>query len=153
MAFIGRFFVVGFALMLASLAAGVVVSLGLLGPEWRSLSGDPVERAMFWSVTLFASGIAWFAGFLPIAIAVVLAEAFKIRSLLVYAAVGAALFALGAFGGGLMNPYEESIDRAPPLLPPGLQLAAAAGIAFGLVYWLFAGRRAGMWCERRQPSA
>ena len=154
MAFIGRFFVVGFALMLASLAAGVVVSLGLLGPEWQGLSGDPVERAVFWTVTLFASGIAWFTGFLPMVIAVVLAEAFRIRSLLIHAAVGAALFVLGAFGGGFINAYEESIDRAPPLLPPGLQLAAAAGIAFGLAYWLIAGRRAGAWCARRAgPSA
>ncbi|MGE0562968.1 MAG: hypothetical protein AB7O50_00495 [Pseudolabrys sp.] len=152
MAFIGRFFVVGFALMLASLAAGAVVSLGLLGPEWRTLSGDPFERATFWTVTLFASGIAWFTGFLPMVIAVVLAEAFKIRSLLVYATASSALFVLGALGGGFVNAYEESIDRAPALVPPGLQLAAAAGIAFGLIYWLIAGRRAGAWCEQRAPT-
>lgn len=138
--------------MLASLAAGAVVSFGLLGPEWRGLSGEPVERAMFWSMTLFASGLAWFAGFLPVVIAVVLAEAFKLRSLLVYAAASAVLFALGAFGGGFINAYEESIDRAPPLISPDLQLAAAAGIAFGLVYWLLAGRNAGRWCERRTPA-
>jgi hypothetical protein len=152
LAFIGRFFVVWFAVIVASIAAGMVVSTGLLGPGWHGLSGDVVERGTFWGVTLLASGITWFAGFLPIVIAIVLAEAFKIRSLLIYAVACCALFVFGAFGGGFISAYEESIDHAPPLLPPGLQLAAAAGIVFGVVYWLIAGRNAGRWCERRQAA-
>lgn len=149
MALIGRFFVVWFAVMVASLAAGMVVSTGLLGPGWHGLSGDVVERGTFWGLTFVASGVAWATGFLPILIAIALAEAFKVRSLLVHAVACAALFVFGAFGSGFVNLYEESIDRAPPLLPPGLQVAAAAGIVFGVVYWLIAGRRAGLWCERR----
>lgn len=149
MALIGRFFVIAFAVMLASLVSGMVISVGLLGPEWRGMSGDVVERGAFWGIALFASGVTWFTGFLPIVIAIVVAEAARLRSLLIYAAAGAALFALGALGAGFVNPYEESIDRAPSVVPHGIELAAAAGIAFGLVYWLIAGRRAGAWRDRR----
>jgi hypothetical protein len=149
MALIGRLFVIWFAIMLASLAAGMVYAAGLLGPEWRGLSGDVVERGAFWGLTFVASGMTWFAGFLPLAIGVVLAEAFKLRSLLIYVTTGAAMFALGAVGAGVVNLYEESIDRPPPVVPHGAELAAAAGIAFGLVYWLLAGRNAGRWREPR----
>jgi hypothetical protein len=152
LAFIGRFFVVWFAVIVASIAAGMTISTGLLGSGWHGLTGDVVERGTFWGVTLFASGVTWFAGLLPIVIAIVIAEALRIRSLLIYAVASCALFLLGAFGGGFINTYEESIDHAPPLLPPGLQLAAAAGIVFGVVYWLIAGRNAGRWCERRQAA-
>jgi hypothetical protein len=152
LAFIGRFFVVWFAMIVASIAAGMVVSAGLLGPAWHGLTGDVVERGTFWGVTLFASGVAWFAGLLPTVIAIVLAEAFKIRALLIYAVACCALFVFGAFSGGFINLYEESIDRTPPLVPHGLQMAAAAGIVFGVVYWLIAGRNAGRWCERRQAA-
>jgi hypothetical protein len=145
LAFIGRLFVIFFAVMLASMMAGMVIAAGLLGPEWRGLSGDVVERGVFWSVTLFASGVTWIAGFLPLVIAIALAEAAKLRSLLIYAAAGAAMFALGSLSVGFVNPYEESIDRPPPLVPRGVELSAAAGVAFGLVYWAIAGRRAGAW--------
>jgi hypothetical protein len=34
-----------------------------------------------------------------------------------------------------------------------MEVAAASGAVFGLVYWLLAGRNAGRWRERRAPSA
>lgn len=148
MALIGRFFVICFALIVASLAAGMVFAAGLLGPQWRSFSGDAVEQGMFWSMTLVSTGIAWFAGFLPLLVAVVLAEALKIRSLLIYVAASAAMFVVGAIGTGVANTYEESIDTAATVLPSSLNVPAAAGIAFGLMYWLLAGRNAGRWRER-----
>ena len=75
MAFIGRFFVVWFAMIVASIAAGMVVSTGLLGSGWHGFTGDAVERGAFWGVTLFASGVTWFASLLPIVVAIVVAEA------------------------------------------------------------------------------
>lgn len=148
MAFIGRFFVIFFSVMLASWVAGMVAAAGVLGPEWRGLTGDVVERGVFWSMTFFASGLTWAIGFLPLLIAIALAETFKLRSLLIYASAGAVMFALGSLGSGLVNPYEESIDRPPPAVPRGLEVSAASGAAFGLIYWLLAGRKAGMWRER-----
>ena len=86
-------------------------------------------------------------------ILVVLGEAFKIRSLLVHLAAGAAVLLLAYYGSGFARPYEESIDAAPPLVAREAELAAAAGAVFGLVYWLIAGRNAGRWREPRGQTA
>ena len=68
--------------------------------------------------------------------------------MLVYAAAGAAMLALGYYGSGLPRPYEESIDHPPPPISHEAEIAAAAGAVFGLTYWLIAGRNAGRWRER-----
>jgi hypothetical protein len=84
---------------------------------------------------------------------IVLAEIFKIRSLLVHAVAGAALLLAGYYGSGLARPsYEESIDNPPPPIPREAQVVAAAGAAFGFSYWLVAGRNAGRWREKRTLS-
>ena len=148
MALIGRILVIFFALMLASIAAGIVIALGLLGPQWRGFTGDPVEQGGFWLLVFFASGFTWAAGLLPLVIAIAVAESAKIRSALAYIAGGAVLLVLGYFGSGFSGRYEESIDRAPPPVSRESEIAAAAGAAFGLVYWTIAGRKAGAWRER-----
>jgi len=147
-AFIGRVFVVIFALILASMASGMAIAIGLLGPEWHAFSGDFGERTVFWGTTFFATGMTDAIGFLPLLILIVLAEAYRMRSLLAYAAVGAVLFLLAYYGGGAPSTYEESIDHPPPPISREGQIAAAAGIVFGLTYWLIAGRNAGRWRER-----
>lgn len=82
-------------------------------------------------------------------ILIVLAEAFKVRSLLAHLAVGAAMLALVYVGSGLAPPsYEELIDYPPPPISRDVELAAAAGAVFGFAYWLIAGRNAGRWRER-----
>ena len=48
MALVGRLFVIFFTVILASMAAGVVIAFGILGTQWSSVSGDPVERVFFW---------------------------------------------------------------------------------------------------------
>ncbi len=149
-----RIVVILFALWLATMAAGMVIAFGLLGPQWHSFSGDAVERASFWVFTFFGAAFAGAAALLPVTILIVLAEAFKIRSLLVNAAAGAAVLLLAFYGSGFARPsYEESIDAPPPLIAREAELAAAAGAAFGFVYWLIAGRNAGRWREPRGPSA
>ena len=148
MALLGRIIVILFALWLATMAAGIVWSVGLLGAQWPAMSGDPAERVVFWGAAFIASGITASLLFLPMLIAVVLAEAFAVRSLLanVFAAVVLALLAYQ--GAGFGRSGEESIDRAPPLVSREFEIAAAAGVTFGLVYWLIAGRKAGRWRER-----
>jgi hypothetical protein len=76
----------------------------------------------------------------------------KIRSLLVYAVGGAALLMLGYYVSGSPSRYEESIDRPPPPISREAQIAAGAGVVFGLTYWAIAGRKAGRWRERRDTS-
>jgi hypothetical protein len=145
MAFIGRIFVIIFAVMLACLAAGMVIASGLLGPHWHGFTGDVIERAGFWGLVFFASGFTGAIGLLPLVIAIAIAEAIKLRSALAYTAAGAAMLVLGYYGSGFSNRYEESIDQPPPPISRETEIAAAAGAVFGLVYWAIAGRKAGAW--------
>ena len=144
---IGRIFVILFAVWLATIAAGIVMSIGLLGPQWPALSGDPGDRIVFWGAAFLASGLTATLIFLPMLIAVVLTEVFALRSLLIYAVGGAAVMLLAYHGAGFGR-YEESIDRTPPPISREAEIAAAAGAVFGLTYWAIAGRKAGRWRER-----
>jgi hypothetical protein len=153
MALLGRIIVIVFAVMLASLAAGIAIAIGMLGPEWHGFSGDFAERTGFWLLVFFGASFTGAIGLLPLVILITIAEGFKIRSLLAYAAVGAALLALGYYSSGFSRGYEESIDHPPPAIPREIEIAAAAGAAFGAVYWAIAGRSAGRWREPRQPTA
>jgi len=146
---LGRIIVIFFAVIFASMAMGIAIAAGLFGPQWHSLSGDIGERFVFWGTAFFASTLGGSLVFLPVLILIVLAEAFKVRSLLAHLAVGAAMLALVYAGSGLAPPsYEESIDYPPPPISRDVELAAAAGAVFGFAYWLIAGRNAGRWRER-----
>ena len=154
MALIGRIIVIAFAIMLATLAAGVAITMGALGPQWHAFSGDVGERAGFWVAMFFATSFTGAIGLLPAVILIALAEAFKVRSLVAYLATGAALMVIGYYASGLAPPnYEELIDHPPPPISHAAELAAAAGAVFGLAYWLIAGRNAGRWREPRQISS
>lgn len=154
MSLLGRIVVIVFSLIVASIAVGLAIAIGLLGPQWHAFGGDIGERVTFWSVAAVGTAFTGAIGLLPLMILIVLAEAFRIRSLLINAAAGAALLVAGYYGSGLARPsYEESIDHPPPPIPRQAEIAAAAGAVGGLVYWLIAGRNAGRWRERRGPSA
>jgi len=148
MAFIGRLFVILFALLLATVATAIITSFALLTFAFQQLSADPVENVMMWGTTLFGTGAAAFSAFLPTLIAVALAEALSLRSALTYALGGAAIMLLAYYGAGFGWNYEESIDHAPSLISHQAEIAVAAGAVFGLVYWMIAGRRAGLWRSR-----
>jgi hypothetical protein len=145
MALIGRLFVILFAIFVALFAAGVALSLGIFGPQWHVLSGDVGERVAFWGVAMFASGVTATIAFVPLLIAVVLAESFSVRSLLAYVAAGAAIMLLAYFAAGLGQTVDEPIDNPPPFISRETELTAVAGMVFGLVYWAIAGRSAGRW--------
>jgi hypothetical protein len=154
MSLIGRIIVIAFAVMVASMAAGIAIAMGVLGPQWHSYSGDFVERGVFWGTAFVGATATGAIGLLPLAILIVLAESFKIRSLVANMAAGAVMLLLGYYGSGLAPPsYEESIDQPPPLISREAEIAAASGVVFGLVYWAIAGRKAGRWRERSGPSA
>jgi hypothetical protein len=146
MALIGRIIVIVFAVIVASICAGIAIAWGLLGPEWHGFTGDVGERVSFWMVAFAGSAFTGAVGLLPLAILIIIGESFKIRSLLVHALAGAAMLVLGYYSSGLAHPtYEESIDAPPPTVSHEVQLAVAAGAVFGFVYWLIAGRNAGRW--------
>jgi putative copper export protein len=153
MALLGRIFVVIFAVLVASLAAGIVFAFGVLGPQWHGVTGDAFERGTF-TVMVFVGAVSTGAiGLLPLALLIGVAEAFKLRSLLVNVLAGIAILMFAYYSSGLAPaPYEESIDRAPPPIRHETEVAIAAGAVFGLSYWLLAGRNAGRWREKRQPS-
>jgi len=154
MSLLGRILVIIFALIVSSVAVGMAIAIGLLGPQWHAFGGDVGDRVAFWGVALVGSTFTGAIGLLPVVILIVLAETFRIRSLLINAVAGAALLVAGYYGSGLARPgYEESIDHPPPPIPRQAEIAAAAGAVGGLVYWLIAGRNAGRWRERGGPSA
>jgi hypothetical protein len=133
----------------ACVAASAVITLGTLAPNWNDLeafsrsldqSGD-VPTIALWSMIGIGAAIIFAIGFFPTLLAIILAEGFRLRSIVVYGVIGAAL-ALAAvygldFGGYVTAPNSDMMHER--------EVFAAAGIAGGLVYWLFAGRRAGAW--------
>jgi len=154
MSLLGRIVVIVFALIAASIAVGMAIAVGLLGPQWHAFSGDVGERVTFWGIAFFGSVFTGALGLVPIIVLVVLAETFRVRSLLINTAAGAALIVAGYYSSGLARPsYEESIDNPPPPIPRQAEISAAAGAVGGFVYWLIAGRNAGRWRDRRGPSA
>jgi hypothetical protein len=145
MAFIGRLFVILFALLLAAVATAIVGTIALLTFAFQQLSADPFEQVMFWGLALFASGAAAVTAFLPALVAIALAEAFRVRSALIYALAGGVIMLLGYYGAGFASSYNESIDHPPPPISREAEIAVACGAMFGLIYWTIAGRRAGAW--------
>lgn len=153
MSFLGRLIVICFALFMAAMAAGVATAIALLGVEVHALGPDPASHVFFWGTAILASGFTVAIGFLPMVIAVTLAETFSVRSFVIHAAAGAALLAFAYYGASFGWTYEESIDRPPPPISREAEIVAAVGIVFGVTYWLIAGRNAGRWRERRPPDA
>ena len=149
MRFIGRVFVIFVAFLFACIAAGLTIALGLLAGQWQLLQTDPVAQGGFWIASALGTSFAGAASFMPLLLVVILAEAFRLRSIVFYALAGVAIALTAYFGWGFGNPYEESIDQAGPLAR-GIEIVIAAGVVFGVAYWLVAGRRAGAWLEPRR---
>ena len=146
MALIGRIFVILFAFLIASLAASMVLQLGIVLPFWRALVSPDINQNVFSVVVGFGFFFISVLAFVPAIAIVAAAEAFRLRSVLFYAVAGGleALVIAYSLGSGLRS---EDIPLAPLI-----QVFAAAGIVAGFVYWLLAGRNAGRWCEQRATA-
>jgi hypothetical protein len=129
------------AYLLACVAASIVLTIGTLTPEWDDLASLGLQSVAVWPVIVIGAVVIASLAMLPALLVIALAEGFAWRSILVYAALGGVL--------GLALGY--GLDFAGYVGEPGSDLArereviAASGIAGGLVYWLFAGRKAGSW--------
>jgi hypothetical protein len=127
--------------VLGVLAAMVVLSYGVF-TEGVPRFPTPPEWAI--GAMLTSAVAVTFAAylFLPAVIAIVVGEAFGLRSAIYWLAAG------GLFG--ILPGFLPQFWRSPP--PDRILLPfAAAGLAWGLVYWLVAGRLAGRGFSRELP--
>jgi hypothetical protein len=141
MAIISRLFTVIFGYVLGCIAAATVLTVGTLTPQWDQLVQQPMPSAAFWAVAGVGAAVIAAVALLPALLLIALAEAFAWRSVILY----------GALGGVLALALCYGIDFAGDFGGPNGVVArenevlAASGIAGGLVYWVFAGRKAGAW--------
>ena len=143
MSLLGRIVVIFIAFIVATMAAGIVLAIGIISPDWVGADSDPFERVSFFIFAFFATSFVGAAATLPALVLIVFAEAARMRSLLYYGVAGAVVGLAAYFGSDVSARLENTTDVVP--VGHALQLAAAAGIIGGLVYWLIAGRSAGAW--------
>jgi len=123
----------------ACVAAGLIMALALFGtgsdPEFVSYFIASVAIMTFW-----AGSVA----FVPMAIVIVLAEAFAWRSMIFYLLVGGSI---GLAGDQIAAQYGllEFTDQR-------LAILLAAGFVGGFAYWLIAGRLSGVTPPPRPPA-
>ena len=100
-----------------------------------------MQSAAVWAVVMVAAAAIGAIAMMPALLVIALAEGFALRSSLIYAALGGVLALSLSYG---LDFAGYSGDRGSPLVHER-EVLAAAGIAGGFVYWLFAGRKAGSW--------
>jgi hypothetical protein len=131
----------------ACTAASLVLALGTLTPEWNALfasfglQSPHAQSVAMWMVVGLGAFVIFIIGFLPTLLVIVITEGFALRSVFVYGVIGGALALAAGYGldfGGYIAAPDSGLSRER-------EVFAAAGIAGGLVYWLFAGRKAGTW--------
>ena len=134
------------AYILACLAASIVLTIGTLTPHWNDLNAlagqsPAVQSAALWSVIAVGTAFIFAIAMLPMVLVIALTEGFALRSIVIYGVIGGALALATAYGldfFGYVGAPGGEFTREREVL-------AGAGIAGGLVYWLFAGRNAGTW--------
>jgi hypothetical protein len=141
MTVVARLLVMFLAYALACVAAAAVFTIGMLALDSDNLSSAGLPPPVGLVIVVVVAAIIGVIAALPAALIVVIAEAFGWRSVLFYAVLGGALALILSFGLDV----PKKIDQSDSFFLHELQLLAAAGIAGGFVYWLFAGRRAGSW--------
>jgi hypothetical protein len=141
MAIIVRLLAVILAYVLACIAASIVLTLGTLGPQWNEIAPQGMPSVALWSVIGVGSAVIGIIAMLPSFLVIALAEGFAWRSVVLYGVVGGALALALTYGIDFAR-YLGGPDR---VVAHQQEVLAASGIAGGLVYWLFAGRKAGAW--------
>lgn len=130
------FIILGY--ILAAIAAGLVVAvLGILFKFW--LPGGAYDD--FFPAFLFLALIFLWVSFIPFGLLIVAAEAFRLRSVFIYALFAAAVLLISNLS---FEPPSSSLKMLQTFLAP-----LFGGLVFGTVYWLIAGRSAGQWRGER----
>lgn len=148
MALIGRLIVIFLAFLLACFAAGAIVVVAVLYPEFSDLGVREIDDSAISVVLGF--GFIFLSGFalLPALVVVLITEAFCIRGLLTYA-VGGAIVGAACYLG--LVPFDTTTMQFDGIVRRHLEIMTGAGIVAGLVYWMVAGRNAGGWREPPRP--
>jgi hypothetical protein len=141
MAIIGRLFVVFIAYVLACIAASIVLTIGTLTPQWDQMAPGGIPTFVLWSLVGVSTAVIGAVAILPSFLVIALAEGFAWRSIVVYGVLGGVL-ALALTYGIDFTGYAHEADG---ILANEREVLAASGFAGGLVYWVFAGRKAGCW--------
>jgi hypothetical protein len=152
MAIILRLLMVILAYVLACVAASGVLTIGTLDPQWNQIAPQGMPSVALWSVIGVGSAVIGVIALLPSFLVIALAEGFAWRSVVLYGALGGVLALALAYGIDFAR-YLGGPDR---VAMHEQEVLAASGIAGGLVYWLFAGRKAGAWkfvMDRDKPSS
>lgn len=129
----------------ACIAASLVLTIGTLLPEWDDLTSLGMQSVALWSVVAVGAAIIAAVAMLPTFLVIALTEGFALRSIIVYGALGGALALAMSYGLDFFGHVGGHVGSPDGDLARGREIFAAAGIAGGLVYWLFAGRKAGSW--------
>ena len=148
MALIGRLFVILFGFLASCFVAGMIVVGAVLYPEFSDLGARPVDQGALNVVIGF--GFIFISGFalLPALIVVLITEAFSIRGMLTYA-VGGAIVGAACYLG--LTPFDTQTMQFDGIVRRHLEIMTGAGIVAGIVYWMIAGRSAGVWREPPRP--
>src|SRR4051812_29248522 len=101
MSLVGRMFVILFSLILAIIAAGLALALGVMLPDVVTVTTDPVEHFTFFATSFFATGFVGYVAFVPALVLVAIAETFDIRSIFYYAIAGAAIGLFAYYGSNI----------------------------------------------------
>ncbi len=141
MSVIGRILVVILAYLLACIAAAIILTIGTLTPEWDDLTAMGFQSGAMGVVIAISATVIAAIAMLPAMLVIVLAEGFGWRSIVIYGLLGGALALSLSYG----LDFAGYVGDPDSLLAREREVLAAAGIAGGFVYWLFAGRRAGAW--------
>ena len=100
-----------------------------------------LQSVAVWAVVMVGAAVIGGLAMMPALLVIALTEGFAWRSSLIYAALGGVLALSLSYG---LDFAGYSGDPGGPIVRER-EVLAAAGIAGGFVYWLFAGRKAGSW--------
>jgi hypothetical protein len=107
-----------------------------------------VSRPDFWVSVVFFTLFSAYLAFIPVCILVLYSEFLGRQDWLFYALAGGAA-ALFVLAWSWIDPGAH-----PATANPGFAAAAiAAGMVAGLVYWLVAGRTAGIWLHGKEEGS
>ncbi len=146
MSLIGRLIVIFIGFLFACFVGGMIVVVALLFPEFADLGAGPIDQGAI--DILLGFGFIFVSGFalVPAMLIAAITEAFYIRSALAYA-VGGGVVGLACYLG--LVPFHPETLQFEGIVRRHLEIMTGAGIAAGVVYWMIAGRNAGLW--RRPP--
>jgi hypothetical protein len=143
-----------FATIIGFIAAVVAVAAFLLAAEVGVTPRDPAAAGVFWGqFAIYGAIAAAFVGaavFVPWVVVALVTEIFAIRSVVVHVGGGGAI----GVGAALLSGRIGGTASAATIggLPHDLTLFTAAGFVGGFVYWLIAGRLAGIAPPARGPE-